>query len=461
MRGERLHAEPLGRVVPGRDQVDPELLRGREAGLLGLAGEERVEPLVGCPDQVVPCCTRRDGEALDPIRAACGRRAAPARRRPRPGPSAPRSRAHRRRRRARRCRTGRPATRRSSRRAARHCRASRARRGRGGRRASDASARKRASSRPRWRRSTTSGSLRQKSPWWTSTMSAPTSAACSNSARELETPHSEQRHVVVADDLEAGRCELRPALHLEQRVRVGDDLVPPGHGHSVWAWRRRPTSWSGYPVGARGVAQPGSALRSGRRGPQFESGHPDCVRRSRIPSADPGSRAIPEVGTYGSLRPPFLKPGWSPAPAGECRVARRVGRRDAVHAGGYPRPVLRAVLFDVDFTLSRPGPELGPEAYRAGRGRSRARARPGPLRGGAARRLRGSAGATPSSSTTRRSGSRSPRTSSAAWEVTPTAPGRARPTWCARWEIHANFHLYDDARAGARRASRPRAARSA
>jgi len=27
--------------------------------------------------------------------------------------------------------------------------------------------------------------------------------------------------------------------------------------------------------------------------------------------------------------------------------------------------VLRAVLFDVDFTLSRPGPELGPEAYRA------------------------------------------------------------------------------------------------
>jgi HAD superfamily hydrolase (TIGR01549 family) len=30
----------------------------------------------------------------------------------------------------------------------------------------------------------------------------------------------------------------------------------------------------------------------------------------------------------------------------------------------YPRKMLRAVLFDVDFTLSRPGPELGPEAYR-------------------------------------------------------------------------------------------------
>jgi len=31
---------------------------------------------------------------------------------------------------------------------------------------------------------------------------------------------------------------------------------------------------------------------------------------------------------------------------------------------GYPRQVLRAVLFDVDFTLARPGPELGPEGYR-------------------------------------------------------------------------------------------------
>jgi HAD superfamily hydrolase (TIGR01549 family) len=30
----------------------------------------------------------------------------------------------------------------------------------------------------------------------------------------------------------------------------------------------------------------------------------------------------------------------------------------------YPRRVLRAVLFDVDFTLSRPGPELGPEGYK-------------------------------------------------------------------------------------------------
>ena len=30
----------------------------------------------------------------------------------------------------------------------------------------------------------------------------------------------------------------------------------------------------------------------------------------------------------------------------------------------YPLVVLKAVLFDVDFTLFRPGPELGPEGYR-------------------------------------------------------------------------------------------------
>ena len=67
VRGERLDAEPLGRVVAGGDQVDAELLRGRVVRLLGLAGEERVEALVGGADQVVARCTRRDREAPDPV----------------------------------------------------------------------------------------------------------------------------------------------------------------------------------------------------------------------------------------------------------------------------------------------------------------------------------------------------------------------------------------------------------
>ena len=55
---------------------------------------------------------------------------------------------------------------------------------------SDASPRKSASSRPRRRASTTSGSFRQKSPWWTSTRSAPSPTARSKSSREQETPQA-------------------------------------------------------------------------------------------------------------------------------------------------------------------------------------------------------------------------------------------------------------------------------
>jgi HAD superfamily hydrolase (TIGR01549 family) len=43
---------------------------------------------------------------------------------------------------------------------------------------------------------------------------------------------------------------------------------------------------------------------------------------------------------------------------------RRFLPRGGLGRSAYPLPVLRAVLFDVDFTLFRPGPELGPEGYR-------------------------------------------------------------------------------------------------
>ena len=59
-------------------------------------------------------------------------------------------------------------------------------------------------------------------------------------------------------------------------------------------------------------------------------------------------------------------------------------------AGGRLEP-LRAVLFDVDFTLAKPGPLLGRSGYRDAGARLRARARPRPLpgraRGGASRDL--------------------------------------------------------------------------
>ena len=88
--------------------------------------------------------------------------------------------------------------------------------------------------------------------------------------------------------------------------------------------------------------------------------------------------------------------------------------------------MLRAVLFDVDFTIARPGPELGPEGYRRLGERFGLDARP---RRATTRRASGrsrASSATRSSSTTRRSGSPSPSGSSAAWAATPTAPTSAR-----------------------------------
>ena len=85
-------------------------------------------------------------------------------------------------------------------------------------------------------------------------------------------------------------------------------------------------------IGAlRGVAQPGSALRSGRRGPQFKSGHPDCGRGR---TAGFSRLVLPAIAAASTAGASIL--------------------------GG----VLRAVVFDVDFTLARPGPDLGPGGYR-------------------------------------------------------------------------------------------------
>ena len=75
---------------------------------------------------------------------------------------------------------------------------------------------------------------------------------------------------------------------------------------------------------------------------------------------------------------------------------------------------LRAVLFDVDFTLAKPGPELMPDGYvRCGErhGLALEAARYEDARDAALIDLKRH----PDSTTTRRSGSRSPSGSSSAW----------------------------------------------
>ena len=75
------------------------------------------------------------------------------------------------------------------------------------------------------------------------------------------------------------------------------------------------------PYGAfRGVAQPGSALRSGRRGPQFESGHPDL--------GSAGGRSRPPARSLSRPR------------AGAARPRARGGCRTRPRAGDHCRRLL-------------------------------------------------------------------------------------------------------------------------
>ncbi len=66
-------------------------------------------------------------------------------------------------------------------------------------------------------------------------MSAPSAAARSKSSRELETPQARSVTSSLPTTWSPGWRELGPALHFEQRIRVGDDLVPPGHAQSLEA----------------------------------------------------------------------------------------------------------------------------------------------------------------------------------------------------------------------------------
>ena len=128
-------------------------------------------------------------------------------------------------------------------------------------------------------------------------------------------------------------------------------------------------------------------------------------------------------------------------------VGRQRLRRDAhgdraVAAGG--RMTLRAVLFDVDFTLAqaRTGADAGGLRLAAASGtgsRSRRRA----TRTRATPRSSISSGI-PSSTTTRRSGSRSPSGSSSAWAARAPASHDVAVELTSRWQRHENFELYED-----------------
>ena len=122
----------------------------------------------------------------------------------------------------------------------------------------------------------------------------------------------------------------------------------------------------------------------------------------------------------------------------------RHARRDRSLAVGSSSMTLRAVLFDVDFTLVKPGPDLGPGGLPGARSTLRARARPGRgTRTRAPLRSRRSSGIR-SSTTTRRSGCCSRSGSSAGWAATPSARYECAVEMTRGWEHAENFELYED-----------------
>ena len=163
---------------------------------------------------------------------------------------------------------------------------------------------------------------------------------------------------------------------------------------------------------ARGVAQPGSALRSGRRGPQFESGHPDDTR-SRAPRLP--SRPGVEGSHHVRRRPP----------AGGGRYCPTAVRQDA----RCPRPLhMRLCGLCAVQALTVLGPRPSPRLIR--------RSPPRPDPAGRDRRRRAAAGR---ASPTRRSAHRPGRDRDAGRRRTAAS---SRSAADARWASLAAPVLY-------------------
>src|SRR5687767_2985280 len=66
MRGQRLHAEGLGRVVPGVDNIEPEFLGCRVTPVWTFSGNERVHTAAGDLRHLAPRPTGNHANTLNP-----------------------------------------------------------------------------------------------------------------------------------------------------------------------------------------------------------------------------------------------------------------------------------------------------------------------------------------------------------------------------------------------------------
>ena len=212
---------------------------------------------------------------------------------------------------------------------------------------SDAFPRKSASSRPRSRASTTSGSFRQKSPWCTSTSSRADLHGALEELREHDTPQA----IVVTS---SRRRPAGPAGANSGKRSISRSSLACATISSLAATARVYGTGSRYPFAARGVAQPGSALRSGRRGPQFESGHPDYREGNQVSPTSPPS--APCTGLPNGL------------PAGGAGLRPRAGRR--VRSPAAPFRAVSSLRCSAPCCSTSTSPSSGPGPSSGRRGTS-------------------------------------------------------------------------------------------
>ena len=190
------HAERLGRVVAGGDEVDPGLARVGHHVLLRLAGQERVVALgdrlssrPAAPPETIAEAPDRARAGVEHERLAAGHRGHAREQ------LGGRRRARRTSRRGRSRANASCSSRRAPRRAARCCRPRDGRRAAGGRRRAPMSCLNSGRSRSASTGVSPSGSNFQNSPWWTSTSCASSATARSISSRCALTPVTTRRTV--------------------------------------------------------------------------------------------------------------------------------------------------------------------------------------------------------------------------------------------------------------------------
>ena len=129
-------------------------------------------------------------------------------------------------------------------------------------------------------------------------------------------------------------------------LRPGALLLPAG-GYAAHAGARDQLDFSG---GQRGVAQLGSALRSGRRGRRFKSGHPDQVRGLFLVMRDGPPSCRASGGRHGGA-PTIRSPcrGRQPQGARSAASSRNPrGREGPGRRAAAPRPAPGDLLERID-----------------------------------------------------------------------------------------------------------------